>query len=280
MSSRGMCSIQELKARRSDGTEFYIELHLSEVETNSGDERLFAGFIRDITERKRNHRSIEKRERLVSGIINASQDPMFQIDEKGLIQTVNEAACKVFGYNQKEFVGHNIRMIVGGGHADHHDEYLKRFMKTGDAKVMGKERVSIKPVSLGLMQPSHNLSILLLQELLARRKDGSEFQIMLSLGEVRTHHGDHRLFCGFIRDISHRKEQEVAALKRERLMAGIINTSINPLFQIRSDGIIQTVNQAACKVFGHSEADFLGKNISMVRRYRCTPNCASALIKV
>ena len=52
-----------------------------------------------------------------SAIIEASIDPMFCINERGMIMMVNEAAIRSFGYTRKEFISANIQMIVGGGHA-------------------------------------------------------------------------------------------------------------------------------------------------------------------
>ena len=233
---------RELRARRRDGSEFTVELFLKEVETSSGDERLFCGFIRDITRRKRQESSLLKRERLISGIINASLDPLFQINQEGTIQTVNRAACKLFQYTESELLGNNIKIIVGGAHAKKHDMYLKRYIKTGEARVMGKKR-----------------------ELPARRKDGSQIIVELSLSEVRTGRGGEKLFCGFIRDLSHKKKQERIIERRERLVTGIVDASFDAVFQINEEGVIQTVNQAACRVFGYPDSsDFVGNNISMI----------------
>lgn len=225
-----------------------IELGLAEIETNYGGERLFCGFIRDLTDSIEQQETIVKRERLVTGIINASLDPLFQINCQGIIQTVNLAACTFFGWTEEEFKGQNVKMIVGGGHAKHHDEYLRHYLETGEKRVMGKQRA-----------------------LKARRKDGSEVHIELSLSEVETKDGDERLFVGFIRDLSRRKEQEATILrekqeteKKARMVEGIINASQDSLFQINSKGVIQTVNKAACEVFGYTEGELVGDNVSKI----------------
>lgn len=121
---------------------------------------------------------IEKERNIIKGILDASLDPLFQINEKGIIQIVNKAATFQFGWTKSEFIGQNISMIVGKEHASKHDQYMQRYLQTGEARVMGTRRI-----------------------IPARRKDGSEFMTQLSLVEVETEVGEERLFCGFILDI-------------------------------------------------------------------------------
>lgn len=61
-----------------------------------------------------------------TAIIEASIDPMFCINERCIIMMVNEAAVRAFGYSRQEFIGANIQMIVGGGHAKVRVGCLKR----------------------------------------------------------------------------------------------------------------------------------------------------------
>jgi two-component system sensor kinase FixL len=95
---------------------------------------------------------------------------------------VNKAATTQFGWTRDEFIGSNISMIVGGEHARKHDAYMERYLQTG---VMGTKRIFP-----------------------ARRKDGSEFTIQLSLVEidVQVEHGQERLFCGFVLDLTDQKD--------------------------------------------------------------------------
>ena len=133
-----------LPAKRRDGTEFWVELTVVEVKTETG-ETYFCGHAKDMTE-------ILKKQELMNGIIEASFDPLFVINETGIIQMINFAAVRQFGWAHEELIGQNLaHTIVGKEHAANHDEYLKRFLKTGVKKVIGKRR-----------------------KLPARRKDGSK----------------------------------------------------------------------------------------------------------
>ena len=74
-------------------------------------------------------------------------------------------------------------MICNSKDASHHGEYLARYMRTGEKRVMGKKR-----------------------ELLARRKNGSTFSIELGLTEIPLGHGKF-LFIGFVKDMTDLNER-------------------------------------------------------------------------
>jgi len=189
-----MGSRRAIPARRKDGTEFEIELGLSETKSFHRDGRVFVGFIRDLTELK-NH------EKLSAGIVKASIDPVFGIDENGIIkQFVHLAAVEQFGFTAEEFVGGSINRVVGAKHADKHDSYLSNYLKTGNAKLMRTKRV-IPP----------------------RRKVGTEFEIEPGVSEVKIYHGKGRVFVGFFRDLTDLKKQQ-------NLATGIVAASLDPVF--------------------------------------------------
>ncbi|KAL7533458.1 hypothetical protein ACHAXR_007573 [Thalassiosira sp. AJA248-18] len=126
-----------------------------------------------------NNENAEKQARMeLKLIVDSADDAMFCIDEKGVILITNHAASKKFGYAKREMMGKNISMICNQTDAPRHGEYLARYLKTGEKRVMGKKR-----------------------ELKARRKDGSIFFIELGLTEVNLG-GGKRIFCGFVKDVT------------------------------------------------------------------------------
>lgn len=223
---------RRVMARKKDGTDFYVEINIAPINDISSGTTKFCGFLRNLTHAEGQEQSLIKRERLLRGMIDASTSAMFQIDHTGQILTVNAAAVSVFGWTENEFLRGNISMIMGKDHAARHDEYLKRYLETGEKRAMGKER-----------------------HLNARRKDGSEIEIELSLTEVITSEG--RTFCGFLRDLSQINQQKDIA-------TGLIDASLDPMFLIDSRGLILMVNQAACTHFGWDKDEFLNSNIKMI----------------
>jgi len=232
---------RELPAKRRNGSEFPIELGISEI-TFQG-ERIFCGVVKDLTAQMQFSRELKRKQGVTSGIIEASFDPMFAINERGTIQMVNKAAVTQFGWSKGEFIGQNIKMIAGGNHAEKHDDYLKSFIKTGEKRVMGKKR-----------------------ELPARRKDGTEFPIELGLTEVKMPEEitDERLFCGFIKDLSSQKQYEMVLKRKQSVTMGIIEAALDAIVVVDERGIIQIVNQATVKQFGWSKDELVGEDVSIL----------------
>lgn len=226
--------LRQLPARRKDGTEFPIQLGVIEMKSSSDEERMFCGFVHNLTE-------VKSRERIANGIIESSLDSMLQIDDQGTIEMVNQAAVETFGWSREEFMGKNIKMIVPMSHEGSHDNYLKRFRETGKVHLVGKRR-----------------------ELTARKRDGSEFPIEINIAPIEDKYSKKTKFCGFLRDLTDVKQHKGDAVKRENLMRGMINASLDAMFQIDHMGKILTVNNAASRVFGWTEHELLGSNISMI----------------
>jgi two-component system, sensor histidine kinase ChiS len=181
---------RELEARRRDGTTFPIELALSEV--RGANHRQFTGIIRDITARKRAEEALRESQGRIQAILNTAADAIITIDQRGIVESVNSAAERLFGYSASDLIGYNVSMLMPSPHREQHDEYLERYMRTGKAKVIGIGR-----------------------ELEAIRRDGTTFPIELALSEVVG--SNHRQFTGIIRDITARKRAEEALLRADAL---------------------------------------------------------------
>lgn len=137
----------------------------------------------DITDRVAAEAALRRSEARARGILETAVDAIVTIDERGIIETFNPAAQRMFGYSAAEALGQSLAILMPAPFDREHDGYVARYLETGRAHVMGTGR-----------------------ELIAKRKDGSIFPIDLALGEQRL--GDSRLFTGIIRDISERKRME------------------------------------------------------------------------
>jgi PAS domain S-box-containing protein len=133
-------------------------------------------------------RSIEKRHRV---IVEAANDAMVSMDEKGAILLANPATSRIFGYDLVEIVGKPMTMLMPEMMRRLHQNGFKRYLDTG------KRHVNWQGV-----------------EVTAQRKDGQEFPVEVSFGELTS--DGHKVFTGFIRDISERKQAEEQLRASER----------------------------------------------------------------
>ena len=164
-------------------------------------------------------------------------DALFVINDRGIIQQVNETSTRAFGYSEDEFVGSNITIIMPKEHSEHHDEYLDNYMRTEIKKMIGTQR-----------------------EVTAQRKDKSTFPCILGLSQIE----GEGLFCGFIRDITSEKEKQSILIESTKRMEEVFNASFDALFTISSEGIIIMVNDVASTVFGWTKEEFIGQNITII----------------
>jgi two-component system sensor kinase FixL len=116
-------------------------------------------------------------------ILETVPDAMVVIDAQGIIQSFSAAATRLFGYTSEEVHGHNVNMLMPSPYRGQHDGYLGRYLATGERRIIGIGRVVV-----------------------GQRKDGGTFPMELSVGEVSR--AGHRLFTGFIRDLTERQETE------------------------------------------------------------------------
>ncbi len=71
-------------------------------------------------------------------LIDHAVDAVISIDQKGIITLFNKSAGKMFGYSEEEVVGMNITELMPPEYREKHLSGLKRFVETGEARVIGK----------------------------------------------------------------------------------------------------------------------------------------------
>ena len=173
----------ETERRRKDGSIVPVSLSVSPIRDEDNQIIGASKIARDISERRRAMAEVAEREALLQSILDTVPDAMIVIDERGLIHSFSVAAERLFGFTAAEAQGRNVRVLMPSPHQENHDGYLQRYLTTGERRIIGIGRV-----------------------VAGQRKDGSIFPMELSVGEV--HRGDHRLFTGFVRDLTERQSSE------------------------------------------------------------------------
>jgi two-component system CheB/CheR fusion protein len=185
----------EYRLRRHDGEYRWL---LDNGTPLYGAGEVFTGYIGsciDITERKCAEQSLIASEERLQAILNTAADAIITIDYQGIIQSVNSATERMFGYSAAEMIGQNVTMLMASPHREWHDAHIARYLQTGEKHILGISR-----------------------EIEARRKDGSVFPTELAVSEIK----HLKLFTGIHRDLTERKQLErevveVASLEQRRI---------------------------------------------------------------
>lgn len=175
----------ELLFYRKDGTTYDAEIICTPMIDAEGRCTNYVSVHRDISEKKRSACKLQERESRLRAILQAATDAIVTIDPKGVIIGVNPATSRMFGYSAEELIGSNVKTLMPEPFRSEHDDYLVRYLKTGEARVIGTGR-----------------------EVLAKRKDDSTFPVHLAVSQI----DNPPLFTGIIRDISALKELQLQVL--------------------------------------------------------------------
>jgi PAS domain S-box-containing protein len=128
----------------------------------------------------------------LSAILDGVLDAIVTINESGSIESWSRSAERLFGYTAAEVLRRNVRLLIPEPHASAHDSYIRRYLQTGERRIVGQRR-----------------------EVEALHKDGRRIPVDLGISEMRI--GSRRLFIGVIRDLSSREEIE-------QLKTGFVST--------------------------------------------------------
>ena len=139
----------------------------------------------DIAERERVVAALRDTEARARAVVETAVDSIVLIDQRGEVQAFNPAGEGMFGYRAEEVIGQNISMLMPAPQREEHGDYLRNYLDTGEAKIIGIGR-----------------------EVTGLRKDGSVFPLELSVSEIWQDQG--RIFVGMLRDITERRQAEAA----------------------------------------------------------------------
>ena len=176
----------------------------------------------------------------LEALFDTAADGLISISERGIILSYNKAAERILGHSADWAIGRNVSVLTPEPHRSRHDSYLRNYLTTGVAKIIGKGR-----------------------EVEALHRDGHLVPIRLAIGESRI--GGISTFVGFITDITERRALEQAMQERESQYRTLIGNIPGVTFRCRYDEHWSAIfiSEGVQRLTGWPAEDFLAGRVHL-----------------
>jgi PAS domain S-box-containing protein len=158
------------------------------------------------------------------------------IDAAGKIISVNKSTGPIFGYEENELVGKDIKLLMNEADYQRHAKSVERYLATGKGRVIGQGPMVVSGV----------------------RKDGGNVDLELSVGSGRVQ--DETLFIGSIRDVTARNVEQAQAREIEERFRLLAEHASDIIFLRSRDGTILYVSPSIARNLGFDAEALVGKN--------------------
>lgn len=165
-------------------------------------------------------------------VLEQALDAVVSINARNEVVFFNAAAERLWGYDRKEVLGRNVKMLVPGDIQEKHDSLIERNRSSGDDVIVGTSR-----------------------DVLMYRRDGSPVWVNLALNKVTE--GKSTTYTAFVRDITaERDSREIISQTLEQALDAVVT--------IDDQNIVTFANQAAEDLWGYTREEMLGNNVKML----------------
>src|SRR3984885_14020317 len=217
---------------RKDGSRFFASVNTTALRDPAGNLRGFSEFSHDLSESKESGAKYR-------GLLEAAPDAMVVVNQNGEIVLLNLQAEKQFGYRRDELVGQKVKNIIPEGFAE-------RLIADGTRSAA---EALAQQIGTGI-------------ELIARRKDGTEFPIEIMLSPLESAEGT--LVTAAIRDISVRRAAEKHLAQMEGRYRGLLEAAPDGMVVVNQSGEIVLLNLQAEKQFGYRRDELVGQKVKNI----------------
>jgi PAS domain S-box-containing protein len=175
----------------------------------------------------------EERQALLAAIVDYSEDAIVSKTLDGIITSWNHAAVSLFGYQESEAIGRHISLIIPPDRL-HEEDFIINEIRNG-RKIQHFQTIR-------------------------KAKSGQYIPLSLAISPIKNAAGVVIGASKIARDISKQKE----AAEKQGMLAAIVNNSDDAIVSKTLEGVITSWNKAAARMFGYSEAEAVGKHISLI----------------
>ena len=236
----------ESRLRRADGEYRLMLLRKVPLRDETDSIVKWYGSAFDIEDRKRAEEELKGSEEKYRVIVEAASDAVISIDESGSILLANPATTRIFGYDPADLIGKPLTGLMPEYMRKLHEAGFRRYLATGQRHLNWQGT-----------------------ELTALRKNGQEFPVELSFGEMISN--GHRAFTGFIRDISEKKRAENELRKQKEVFEKIFENIPVTISFIGKDGRLELVNPEWERTLGWTLEEIRKQNPDLLAEFYPDP---------
>ncbi len=229
----------EKRYLRKDGSILWTREHVTIMHDAARHPARVSIVVRDLSLRKAAQEALSESEEQARLVIEGTEDyAICRVDLQGRIATWNTGAEGIFGWSSEEIIGQDMALLFTP--EDRAADIPQQEMQT--AREQG-------------FAPDERWHL---------RKDGSRFWIDGSTRPLHDATGRLRGYIKIGRDDTRRRQTQQALQASEARYRAIIDTAVDAIVLINAEGIVQSFNPAAERIFGYAAGEVTGQNVAML----------------
>ncbi len=226
----------QLYGVRKDGKQFPVDIMLSPVEGPTG--KLIVSVIRDVSEQRQAQEDLRRSQQQLEKLFEFSPDGILVTNLQGRITRVNGRVEQIFGYTREELFGQPVEMLIPERFRSNHPSHRAAY----------SDQPRLRPMGAGL-------------QLVARRKDASEFPVDIMLNPIDMTDG--KIVLAVVRDVSEQRKAEESLRRSEELFRSIVEgVKDYAIFVLDTEGRVASWNWGAEQIKGYKVDEIVGQNFS------------------
>lgn len=219
----------------------------------NGNDVGFYDIARDITELRESRLALKASEEKHRKILESLQEGYYEVNLSGNYTYLNDAMCRILGFEREEILGKNYRECLGEKSLEDIHRVFSAVYRTGKGMRNAEWRIT--------------------------RKDGRNLYLSLSVDFIKDHEGNAVGFRGIATDITQRKLAEEALRESEEKYRSLYDNAMAAMVTISTaDGTVIGINDMGYKMFGYSCKDAVIGSSDLVDRH-LDPECRDKIIE-
>jgi len=228
---KGKVTNYELTLRAKDGSESLVSFNAAIFKDAAGSVRGIFASARDVTEQAGLQKQLAEERAYNRGLIEASLDGLITVDEKMAITDVNETMCRMAGRSRSQLVGSSFA------------SYFSEPERAEDGVRLTFKQGAVTNYVLTLLATT-----------------GQQVPVSFNAAVFKDPSGNVRGIFASARDITYRVRLEEQLREQQTYLRGLIESSIDGLITVDSEGFITDLNEQMCRMTGYFREELIGSS--------------------